>query len=84
MYSINLVNLNRLLHFHDVEVMDKAAAEEPIPVPTKDNKIEKEQVIKKKKKSKGHSDNEPPILEPQVEVIISYVLTFLFELFFIV
>lgn len=48
--------------------MDEAAAEEPIPVPTKD-KAEKEQVGKKKKKTKSQSDSEPPILEPQIEVI---------------
>ncbi|GLV35255.1 enhanced adult sensory threshold [Carabus blaptoides fortunei] len=39
----------RLLHFHDVELMDDAEAEEPIPVPLKD-KAEKE--LMKKKKSK--------------------------------
>lgn len=60
---------NRLLHFHDVEVMDKAAAEEPIPVPMKETKVDKEHVVKKKKK-KSRSDSEPPVLEPQVEVIV--------------
>lgn len=57
-----------MLHFHDVEVMDKAAAEEPIPVPIKENKTDKEQTAKKKKKTKSLSESEPPLLEPQVEV----------------
>lgn len=60
--------INRLLHFHNVELMDKAAAEEPIPVPVKENKVEREQASKKKKKTKSQSDSEPPILEPQIEV----------------
>lgn len=63
--------------------MDKAAAEEPIPVPTKENKVEKEPAVKRKRKTKSHSDSEPPVLEPQVEVIIFFVksLSYNFEIF---
>lgn len=44
--------------------MDEAEAEEPIPVPTKDRSE-----LKKKRKPKSQSDSEqPPILEPQVDV----------------
>lgn len=53
--------------------MDKAAAEEPIPVPIKENKVEKEPTVKRKRKTKSHSDSEPPVLEPQVEVICCLV-----------
>ncbi|XP_044255471.1 uncharacterized protein LOC123005682 isoform X2 [Tribolium madens] len=45
----------RLLHFNDIVPMDEAAAEEPIIIPTKDSKIEKEQVRKKRKISKNQS-----------------------------
>ncbi|XP_063911022.1 uncharacterized protein East isoform X2 [Zophobas morio] len=56
----------RLLHFNDIVPMDEAAAEEPIIIPAKDNKIEKEQVRKKRKLSKtqpgdGGSDSQVEI-----------------------
>ncbi|GJQ64953.1 hypothetical protein Trydic_g7120 [Trypoxylus dichotomus] len=58
----------RLLHYHDIEHMDEAEVEEPIPVPTKD-KCEKDLTnkIKKKKVCKPTSNNEPPSLERQTD-----------------
>lgn len=44
------------MHFHDVEVMDDAEAEEPIPVPLKD-KAEKELMKKKKNKPSKNSSS---------------------------
>lgn len=60
--------LTRLLHYHDIEHMDEAEAEEPIPVPTKE-KCEKDQVNKGKKKKvyKPAANNEPPVLERQTD-----------------
>lgn len=47
--------------------MNEAEAEEPIPVPTKERSDK--DPVKKKKKAKSQSDSEqPPILEPQVDV----------------
>lgn len=47
--------------------MNEAEAEEPIPVPTKD-RSDKDQP-KKKKKTKSQSDSEqPPVLEPQIDI----------------
>lgn len=45
--EISLFIFVRLLHFHNIELMDEAEAKEPIPVPTKD----KEPMKKKKKKN---------------------------------
>ena len=66
-----MICIFRLLHFHGIEQLDDAEAEEPIPVPTKDNKPEKEQIRKKKKQTKDDEKDEdnnegPPILEPQI------------------
>lgn len=44
------------MHFHDVEPMDKAEAEEPIPVPTRGDKDQ----LKKKKKLKQQSSSDIP------------------------
>ncbi|XP_018321694.1 uncharacterized protein LOC108734572 [Agrilus planipennis] len=53
----------RLLHFNDLEVMDGAAAEEPIAVPTK----EKDQLKKKKRVHKNQTVVGPQQLEHNLE-----------------
>jgi hypothetical protein len=58
----------RLLHFNDIVPMDEAAAEEPIIIPTKDNKVEKEQIRKKRKMSKTQSMGGDGGSDSQVEV----------------
>lgn len=65
----------RLLHFHDVQPMEEEETEEPISMPTRGEKGEKEQPKKKRKyinnNKGGHSssgDEQPPVLEPQVDV----------------
>ncbi|RZC37265.1 uncharacterized protein BDFB_004147 [Asbolus verrucosus] len=57
----------RLLHFNDIVPMDEAAAEEPIIIPTKD-KIEREQIRKKRKLSKNQSVPGDGGSDSQVEV----------------
>ncbi|XP_017787341.1 PREDICTED: uncharacterized protein LOC108570030 isoform X2 [Nicrophorus vespilloides] len=54
----------RLLHFHNIELMDDAQAEEPIPAPTKEKNDAKKRKIMSK--SDNSSNSEPPVLEPQV------------------
>ncbi|KAI4462832.1 serine/arginine repetitive matrix 2 [Holotrichia oblita] len=58
----------RLLHYHDVEHMDDAEAEEPIPVPAKD-KCEKDLINKNKKKKvcKPATNTDPLSLDRQTD-----------------
>lgn len=71
--NLPLLFIFRLLHYHDIEPMDDDEVDEPIAVPSKE-RTEKEPPKKKKKLSKAQGsaqqtwDEQPPVLEPQVEI----------------